>query len=195
MLYIRQQTKNFSHEAEDARHMTDPQYPIGKFQRPASVSDAQRHRFIQNLEDAPGLVRAAVKGLSAQQLETPYRDGGWTVRQVVHHLPDSHMNAYVRFKLALTEDQPTIKTYHEDLWATLQDARTAPTEISITLLESLHERWVLFLRSLTPADFGKTFHHPEHGLMNLDFLLALYAWHGRHHAAQITSLRERKGWK
>ncbi|MDZ7344493.1 MAG: putative metal-dependent hydrolase, partial [candidate division KSB1 bacterium] len=130
----------------------------------------------------------------ATQLDTPYRPEGWTVRQLVHHVPDSHLNAYIRFKLAITEEKPTIKTYEEKLWSELHDARTAPIEISLALLEALHKRWVLFLQSLNPSDFARPFHHPELGTMNLDTLLRLYAWHGRHHVAQITSLRERMGW-
>jgi hypothetical protein len=125
---------------------------------------------------------------------TPYRPGGWTVRQVVHHLPDSHLNSYVRFKLALTEEGPTIKPYYEDRWAELEDARHAPLNISLTLLESLHRRWVMLLRSLAEKDFARTFLHPELGVMSLEKNLSLYAWHGRHHVAHIMSLRERSGW-
>jgi uncharacterized damage-inducible protein DinB len=135
-----------------------------------------------------------VKGLTDAQLDTPYRPQGWTVRQVVHHLSDSHLNAYVRFKLAITEEEPTIKTYEEKLWSELDDARTAPIEMSLALLEALHKRWVLFLKSLTPSNFARKFRHPELGIMNLDALLRLYAWHGRHHVAHISSLRERMGW-
>ena len=175
--------------------MTDSRYPIGKFQRQQTITDQQRTELIQHIADAPARLRAAIQGLNEQQLNTPYRDGGWTVRQVVHHLPDSHLNAYIRFKLAMTEDKPIIKTYHEELWAELPDARSAPVENSLSLLESLHLRWVMFLRSLSPADFAKTFNHPDHGIMNLDFLVQLYGWHGKHHVAQITSLRERKSWK
>ncbi len=133
-------------------------------------------------------------GLSAAQIDTPSRPEGWTVRQVVHHLPDSHMNSYVRFKLALTEDEPTIKPYAEDRWAELADTRFTPIETSLTLLESLHERWVALLRSLTPEQWKRNFRHPELGLMSLEKTLALYAWHGQHHVTQITSLRERNGW-
>jgi len=175
--------------------MTDPRYPIGKFQKQERITDQQRAELIQHIADAPSGLRSAVKGLDEGQLNTPYRDGGWTVKQVVHHLPDSHLNAYVRFKLALTENEPTVKTYHENLWAELSDARSAPIDTSLTLLETLHTRWVHFLRSLSPADFARKFNHPDHGLMNLDYLVQLYAWHGRHHTSQITSLRERMGWK
>ncbi|HLI30711.1 MAG TPA: putative metal-dependent hydrolase, partial [Terriglobia bacterium] len=147
------------------------------------------------IEEVPARLRAAVKGLSDAQLDTPYREGGWTVRQVVHHLADSHMNSYVRFRLALTESEPTIKTYDQTRWAELRDARTAPVEPSLALLESLHKRWVLLLKSLEAADFSRTFRHPDRGTMTLDQNLALYAWHGRHHVAHITSLRERMGWR
>ncbi|MEK6570441.1 MAG: YfiT family bacillithiol transferase, partial [Bacteroidota bacterium] len=152
-------------------------------------------QFIQHLADAPANLRGAVRGLSDRQLDTPYRPGGWTVRQVVHHVPDSHLNAYIRFKLALTENEPTIKPYEQQLWAELPDARTGPIEMSLALLEALHKRWVLLLQSLNPSDFNRTFRHPELGLMTLDRTLALYAWHGRHHVAHITSLRERMGWR
>jgi hypothetical protein len=174
--------------------MPDLQYPIGKFKREPVFTPAERPELIQHIADAPGNLRRAVAGLSQDRLDTPYRPGGWTVKQVVHHLPDSHMNAYVRMKLALTETQPTIKPYKEALWAELFDARTAPVEHSIILLESLHNRWIWLLRSLTADDFSKTLLHPEHGVINLDFLLQLYAWHGRHHVAHITSLRERMAW-
>lgn len=172
----------------------DPQYPIGKLQRKAKLSNDDRLDLIQQVAEAPSYLRNAVKGLSPAQLDTPYRSGGWTIRQVVHHLPDSHMNAYVRMKLAATESQPSIKPYNEKLWAELSDAKTSVVEPSLTLLESLHERWVVFLRSLGTDDFLRMLMHPEHGLISIDFLLELYAWHGRHHVAQITGLRERMGW-
>jgi uncharacterized damage-inducible protein DinB len=151
--------------------------------------------MIEQIAETPAKVRAAVEGFTEQQLDTPYREGGWTVRQVVHHLADSHMNAYVRFKLALTEDEPTIKTYEQDRWADTVDSRTAPAEISLLLLDGLHDRWAMLLRSLSAADFARKFTHPEHGKMTLERLLGLYAWHGRHHTAHITGLRDRKGWK
>jgi hypothetical protein len=134
-----------------------------------------------------------VKGLSAQQLDTPYREGGWTVRQVVHHVPDSHLNSYIRFKLALTEEDPTIRPYMEDRWAELPEAKTAPIELSLSLLEDLHKRWMLMLRAIQPAEWKRTFRHPEIGPMTLEKNLALYAWHGRHHVAHVTALRERMG--
>jgi len=135
-----------------------------------------------------------VAGLTGAQLDTPYRPGGWTVRQVVHHVPDSHLNSYVRFRWALTEEEPDIKAYHEDRWAELADARTAPVEVSLALLDSLHARWVALLRSLNEQEWKRTFRHPQHGLITLEKNAALYAWHGRHHTAHITRLRERNGW-
>ena len=174
--------------------MNDLRYPIGKFTLRDHLSEDERRALIDQIEQAPAQLRAAVRGLSELQLDTPYRPEGWTVRQVVHHLPDSHLNSYVRFKLALTEDLPTIKPFQEQLWAELEDAKTAPVEISLALLEALHRRWVVLLRSLAPADFSRTFRHPEIGVLTLDQTLGLYAWHGRHHVAQITSLRERLGW-
>jgi hypothetical protein len=173
---------------------TDARYPVGKFVRPAVVTPEMRRKFLAVLEDAPAGFRAAVKGLDERQLDTPYRDGGWTVRQVIHHMPDSHMNSYMRFRLALTEDAPAVRGYAEDQWAELFDARTAPIEPSLALLENLHYRWVMLLRSLTDADFARTFVHPAMGPVRLDTNLALYAWHSRHHTAHITRLRERMGW-
>jgi len=173
----------------------DLQYPIGKFHWAGAATDEQRAEYIAQLEEAPAQLRKAVAGLTPEQVDTPYRPEGWTVRQVVHHLPDSHMNTYTRFRLALTEDEPTIKPYDQERWAALADARTAPVELSLTLLESLHSRWVLLLRSLRAEDFARTFRHPEMGTLNLDKYLGLVAWHGRHHIAHITSLRERMGWK
>jgi len=173
----------------------DLQYPVGKFQWGGGVTDEQRKQLIDQIEQAPAQLRQAVAGLSEEQVDTPYRPGGWTVRQVVHHLADSHMNAYIRFRLALTEDEPTIKPYDQERWAALEDARTAPLEPSLSMFESLHGRAVLLLRSLGPAAFARTFRHPEMGQVTLDKYLGLYAWHGRHHIAHITSLRERMGWK
>jgi uncharacterized damage-inducible protein DinB len=173
----------------------DPRYPVGKFDRSKAPHTAdERHTFIDQIAAVPARMREAVAGLSDAQLDTPYRDGGWTVRQVVHHVPDSHMNAYTRVKLALTEDEPTIRPYDEAAWAKLNDVRDTPIAVSLTLLEALHDRWVRILRALTDADFSRTLLHPEHGVMTLDTLVAMYAWHGRHHVAHITSLRERSGW-
>jgi DinB superfamily len=174
--------------------MTDPRYPIGKFQLVPQIGDAERKEAIQHIADTPAKLKAALEGLTESQLDTPYREGGWTLRQVVHHLPDSHMNSYVRLRLALTENEPTIKPYEEQLWAELYDARNAPVAPSVQILESLHERWVMLLRSLKPADFSRTFRHPENGVRNIDWMLQLYSWHGRHHVGHITTLRQKMGW-
>lgn len=174
--------------------MTDLRYPIGRFHFDGLLTEEQRKNSIEAIAQAPANLRAAVKGLSSEQLDTPYRPEGWTVRQVVHHVPDSHMNAYVRYKLALTEEEPTIKPYAEDRWAKLADTQATPVETSLALLESLHDRWVRLLRSLTAEDWRRSFRHPELGLVSLEKNLALYAWHGRHHVAHITSLRERNKW-
>ena len=173
----------------------DLQFPIGPFQWTGEASEEQLRRFADELAETPMRLRTAVLGLSEGQLDTPYRPGGWTVRQVVHHLPDSHLNGYTRFRLGLTEDLPTIKPYDQARWAELPDARTAPVALSLTLLESLHARWVMLLRSMTALDFARTIQHPELGVLKLDRYAALYAWHGRHHVAHITSLRDRLGWK
>ena len=172
----------------------DPRFPIGKFEMPAQVTPARRQQAIEEIAATPTKLRAAVKGLNDAQLDTPYREGGWTVRQVVHHVPDSHLNSYLRFKLAVTEDEPMIKPYDEALWAELADAKTTPIEPSLALLENLHTRWVIFLRSLGPADWARLFRHPDWGRVSLDFALAQYAWHGKHHVAHITALRKRQGW-
>lgn len=174
--------------------MADLRYPIGKFSFEVSLTNPQLQQLIDNIEQTPARLRAAVQGLSDKQLDTPYRPEGWTVRQVVHHVPDSHMNAYVRFKLALTEDEPTIRTYMEERWAELVEAKSAPVDLSLALLETLHKRWVVVLRNLKPEDFKRTFRHPELGVVTLEMNTALYSWHGRHHVAHITALRERMGW-
>jgi hypothetical protein len=174
--------------------MTDPRYPIGKFTFDGPSSEAQRNQFIDDIEQAPAALRTALKNLSPEQIETPYREGGWTVRQVVHHVPESHMNSYMRFKLALTENEPTIKPYLEDRWADTPEVRSTPPEVSLSLLESLHDRWVRLMRSLQPADWKRTFRHPELGVVSLERNLALYAWHGKHHVAHITELRKKMGW-
>ena len=174
--------------------MTDPRFPIGKVSFDGSLTEAQKSQYLDDIEQTPARLRAAVQGLSDQQLDTPYRDGGWTVRQVVHHVPDSHVNAYVRFKLALTEQEPTIRPYMENLWAELPEAKTAPVELSLTLVDTLHKRWSMVLRGIAPTDWKRTFRHPELGVVSLEKNLALYAWHGKHHVAHITKLREKMGW-
>jgi uncharacterized damage-inducible protein DinB len=174
-------------------NLDDPRFPIGRFSSPASSVPGVRAAHIQTLRLLPERLRAAVAGLSDAQLDTPYRDGGWTVRQVVHHLPDSHMNSYVRFKLALTEDWPTIKPYDEAAWANLPDSRM-PVEVSLDLVAALHGRWVALLESLTEDDFQKGYEHPQMGRQNLAQVLALYDWHSRHHTAHIIRLRDRLSW-
>lgn len=174
--------------------MEDLRFPIGKFKYEGAITEEQKQSLLKDIAQTPANLRKAIKGLSDAQLDTEYRPGGWTVRQVVHHLPDSHMNSYVRFKLALTEDEPTVKTYAEDRWAQLADTTSTPIEISLTLLDSLHDRWVRLLRSLTPEQWKRTLRHPEFGPMNLEKTLAMYAWHGKHHVAHITELRKRNSW-
>jgi hypothetical protein len=172
----------------------DLRYPIGTYTPPERITDAHLQEYIQAIAEAPAQLRQAVQGLTDTQWLTPYRPGGWTIRQVVHHVPDSHMNAYIRLKMALTEENPTIKPYMEDRWAELVDSQHMPPEVSLTLLDMLHQRWVAILRSLSPADFSRTFRHPELGTISLDRATGMYAWHGRHHIAHITSLRTRMGW-
>ncbi|MGH9607521.1 MAG: YfiT family bacillithiol transferase [Terracidiphilus sp.] len=176
--------------------MTDEQdlrYPIGRFTAPAASMPGIRAAHIETLRQLPGRLRAAVAGLDEGQLDTPYREGGWSVRQVVHHLADSHANSYIRFKLALTEDWPTVKTYDEAAWARLPDNRE-PIAGSLVMIDALHGRWVALLESLGEGDFQKGFNHPQMGRQNLATSLALYAWHGRHHTAHIAGLRQRQGW-
>ena len=165
--------------------MNDVRYPIGRFALVTTLTPAQRADCIEQIAAAPDQLRRAVAGLEAGQLDTPYRPGGWTVRQVVHHVPDSHLNAYTRFKLACTEDTPTVKTYDEARWAELPEAKTAPIAMSIDLLDALHRRWVAFLRALPEPDFRKAFSHPEWGIVSIDESLGMYAWHCRHHAEHI----------
>ncbi|QQZ09639.1 YfiT family bacillithiol transferase [Heyndrickxia vini] len=171
----------------------DLKYPIGKFQFNGEVTTSVTKEWINEIEDFPRLLQDAVKDLNNEQLDTPYRSGGWTVRQVIHHLADSHMNAYVRFKLALTEEKPVIKPYDETEWAELSDYKL-PIDISLSLLESLHKRWTNLLRSLSGADLEKTFIHPVSGDVSVGENIGIYAWHGRHHLAHITSLCKRNGW-
>lgn len=174
--------------------MTDLRYPIGRFEPPTRVAAEQRLGAINAIAETPMRLREAVRGLTNGQLDTPYRPDGWTVRQLVHHVPDSHLNAYTRFKLALTEDQPTIKPYDEARWAELPDSRDTPIETSLDLLDRLHARWVVLLSALGDQDFARAIRHPERGVLRLDQLLAMYAWHGRHHVAHVTAMRERLGW-
>lgn len=175
--------------------MSDLRYPIGKFDSASPVTPQSRNDAIWHLAQLPEKLRDALEGLSDAQLDTPYRPEGWTVRQLVHHVADSHLNAMTRVRLALTEDNPTIKPYLEKAWAELPDSRTLAIEPSLQILDGVHARWVALLRSLAPADFARTVVHPEHGrTMSVDFLTALYAWHCLHHVAHITALRDREGW-
>ena len=169
-------------------------YPIGRGELEGEITPDWRREWIADIEDAPSLLRVAVEGLSEEQLDTPYREGGWTVRQIVHHLCDSNVNSYIRFKLAVTEEEPTVKTWDQTRWAELVDGRTAPVEVSLDLLGSLHMRWVMFLRSLSEPDFHQRFHHSESGIVTVEENIWGYSWHCRHHTAQITGLRERMGW-
>ena len=170
-------------------------YPVGKFSDPVSFSPIEIKQWIDTLEQFPTNMRKAVTGLNDQQLDTPYRDGGWTIRQVVHHTADSHLNCYIRVKLALTEDNPTIRPYLEAKWAEIPEAKSAPVEISLNILEAIHYRMNLMLRNLTVDDLDRTFYHPENKTTRpLKTILALYAWHSRHHLAHITELKKRKGW-
>lgn len=175
--------------------MADLRYPTGRFSVVSDVTADQRRTWIRRIAETPAALREAVAGLNDARFDTPYRPGGWTVRQVVHHLPDSHMNAYVRWKLALTEDNPTIRPYDEAAWATVADTANTPPEVSLALLEALHRRWVVLLESLDARDFARPLQHPEHGSITLDWMLQLYAWHGRHHVAHITALSAREGWR
>ncbi|HEY6161749.1 MAG TPA: putative metal-dependent hydrolase [Bacteroidia bacterium] len=170
-------------------------YPIGKYQKPAAVTKELLEQYIKTISELPGKLRNATEKLNDVQLDTPYREGGWTVRQVVHHLADSHLNSFVRFKLALTEDKPTIKPYEEALWAELPDAKSAPINSSLMMIEGIHTRWVILMRALNADQFKSTFVHPEHGrTMALDEVAALYAWHCEHHLAHITGLKKRNNW-
>jgi hypothetical protein len=175
--------------------MTDVRYPIGRFLDPATCTAASRAAALDDLAAAPARLREAVAGLDEARLDTPYRDGGWTARQVVHHVADSHLNAYCRHKLAWAEERPTIRPYDESVWAESAEARTAPVELSLELLAALHRRWVAFLRALPAEAFAREFFHPgAQRWMSLDWSVAMYAWHGRHHAAHVTSLRAARGW-
>jgi len=173
---------------------TDLRYPIGQFNPAPAITAADRATWLQEIEQLPGILARTVSGWSDEQLDTPYRPGGWTVRQVVHHLPDSHLNCYQRYRLALTEDAPLIKPYDEAAWAELPDAKRGPIDLSLSLLSALHARWAILLRSLSNEQFARTFQHPERGELRLDWTLGLYAWHGRHHLAHISNLHDRQGW-
>jgi uncharacterized damage-inducible protein DinB len=174
--------------------MENLKYPVGRFAFDKDVTPEKRRACITDIAELPVKARQAAAGLSPEQLDTPYRDGGWTVRQVVHHVADSHMNSFIRLKLALTEDNPQIKAYDQDAWAMTADAARPDIELSLRLLEGLHARWAALLSSLEPQDFARTFIHPENGPMTLDRTLQIYAWHCRHHVAHISSLRARNGW-
>ena len=169
-------------------------YPIGRYRAPEAIGAADREAWIREIDALPQRLRRAVTGFDDTQLDTPYRPGGWTVRQVVHHYADSHMNSYLRFRWAATEDLTTVKTYDEAAWAQLPDAKTAPIELSLRLLEPLHARWALLLRSFGDTEFARNMKHPDWGEVNIEWLLGQYAWHCRHHVAHITALRERQGW-
>ncbi len=173
---------------------TDLRYPIGHFTAPAASLPSIRAEQIETLRQLPDNLREVTAGLSDAQLDTPYREGGWTVRQVVHHLADSHANAYIRYRLALTEDWPTVKPYDEAAWAELADCRKLPIDVSMAIIAGMHARWVALLESLSEEDFQKGYNHPEHGKQALSTVLAMYAWHARHHTAHIASLRARQGW-
>jgi len=172
----------------------DPRFPIGKFKKPDNITPEQRREAVEMIAALPENLRNAVAGLTAAQIDTPYREGGWTVRQLVHHVADSHGQALMRLKWALTEDFPTVMGYSEKLWAELVDARTAPIEWSLEIVEAAHARWVLLLKSLTDADWQRGITHSERGRMTVEAQTLLYAWHSVHHTAHITELRKAKGW-
>ncbi len=174
--------------------MPDARYPIGAFVPDSRPTPETRARHIESISGLPAAFRQAAAGLNGEQLDTPYREGGWTVRQLIHHVPDSHINAYCRFKLALTENTPTIKPYKEEAWAKLHDSEVTPVEVSLTLLDSIHARWVNLLKYMKEEDFERKLNHPELGVQTLDRMLALYSWHGKHHTAHITALRTKMKW-
>ncbi|MFN0121745.1 MAG: YfiT family bacillithiol transferase [Blastocatellia bacterium] len=174
--------------------MDELRYPIGDFQYDADSTPEKHREWVGVIARTPWKLRAVIAGMMDEQIRTPYRPGGWTVRQVIHHMADSHMNSFIRFKLALTEGNPTIKPYDEAAWAMLPDGRDAPIELSLKLLDVLHERWTILLESMKPEEFARTFHHPERGPMHLDMALQLYAWHSNHHIAHIAELKKRRNW-
>lgn len=172
----------------------DLKYPIGNFNPPQEITPDKRNGFIQTIQELPGKFRDAIAGLNDEQLRTPYRPGGWTVSQVVHHVADSHINSFCRFKLGLSEETPTIKPYDEAAWAEMDDASDAPVELSLNIIDGVHARWAMLLKSMSDTDFERKINHPERGEMTLNDLLALYGWHSKHHTAHITALRDRNGW-
>ena len=173
----------------------DLRYPVGRPERATALAPEARRGAIDSIAALPGSLRAAVAGLDESQLDTPYREGGWTVRQLVHHVADSHMHAFARTRFALAEDNPAISAYDEAAWAELPDSRTVSPELSLVLLDALHQRWTHTLRNTPDASFARTVQHPENGPMTVDALLAVYSWHGRHHTAHVTGLRDRMGWR
>lgn len=191
---VRLMSGRYSADVLHMAELDEIRYPIGRFTAPASSLAGIRAAHIQTLRMLPERLTAAVSALSDPQLDTPYRNGGWTVRQVVHHVADSHANSYVRFKLALTEDWPTIKPYDEAAWAELADSRWLPVDVSLSFLAALHQRWVALLESLSDDDFRRGYCHPESGRQSLAQVLALYDWHSRHHTAHVVNLRARMGW-
>ena len=172
----------------------DLRFPIGKFNPPQEVPPEMREKFIQTIEELPEKFRQAVSGLNEEQIDMPYRPEGWTIRQLVHHVADSHINSFCRFKLGLSEEIPTIKPYDEALWAEMPDSKNAPINLSLNLIDGIHARWTMLLKSMTEEDFAREINHPERGTMSLNVLLALYDWHSRHHTAHVTNLRERNNW-
>lgn len=183
-----------ANDLESPQTSADVRYPIGKFHAPETISSQDRAGWLSTLADLPGKLRAATKGWSEEKLNTPYRESGWTVLQLLHHIADSHMNAYCRVKLALTEDWPTISAYDEAKWAELRDAKTAPAEWSLAMIEPLHARWVMLLRSVREEEWRRGYKHPVMGPMTVEQVLSLYAWHSQHHLEHITRLSQRKGW-
>lgn len=172
----------------------DVRYPIGKFSFDKETATNNRNTAIQAIEELPVRLRQTIAGVNEEHLQTPYRDGGWTVHQLIHHIADSHMNAFIRFKLALTEDKPTIKTYDEALWAETTDVTNVPVDISLKLIDAVHERWFILLTSMSDEAFARELNHPEHGSINLEYMTALYAWHSQHHTAHVANLREKMSW-
>jgi DinB family protein len=174
--------------------MTDLRYPVGTFQPKPATTPTERDTLIREIAALPAALEQAVRGLDERQLDTPYRDGGWTVRQVVHHVSDSNINGYTRVKLAMTEEEPAVKLFDQERWSNIADAKATPVDVSVSLLVNLHRRWLTILTSLDDRAFHRGFIHPDHGRLTIDWLVQMYAWHGRHHVAHITSLRERMRW-